>query len=91
MSRSVREDFDWMAIERAWNGQPVGRRLTWAEKIHLVYHAVQQGEWTAQSLGKLLGMNCGVDRARAAQLARDVLSGVITVPRRNWMGDPVPA
>lgn len=90
MSRPVRQDFDWVAIERAWNGQPVGRRLTWAEKVHLVYYAVQQ-PWTAQSLGALLGMNCGEDRARAAKLARDVLTGAITVPHRNWMGYPIAA
>jgi hypothetical protein len=90
MTRSKRDDFDWVAIERAWVGVPVGRRLTWAEKIHLVYYAVQR-EWSAQSLGKLLGMHCGEDRARAAQLARDVLSGAITVPRRNWAGEVIGA
>lgn len=86
MTKSIRDHFDWTAVERAWNGEPVGRRLTWAEKVHLVSHAVQQ-PWSAQSLGKLLGMNCGEDRARAAQLAADVLSGAVTVPSRNWLGE----
>lgn len=86
MTRSTRDDFDWIAVERAWCGQPVGRRLTWAEKIHLVYYAVQRGDWSAKSLGTLLGVQSGEDRARVAGIARDVLSGAITVPRRNWAG-----
>lgn len=88
MTKSVRDHVDWVAVDRAWDGQPVGRRLTYAEKVHLVWHKVQEGPWSAQSIGELCGMRCGDDRARAAKLAEDVASGRVKPIPRNWLGTP---
>jgi len=70
--------FDWEAVERAWDGKPVGRRLTHAERVYLCSLLVG-GEWTPNRAGRLLGM---LD-ADAAQLASDVSTGRIVVPVRG--------
>lgn len=80
--------FDWIAVERAWNRQPVGRPLTLAERIHLAWAAAKDGaEWSARELAVLLGM----DRTAAAAFAADVRSGRIPWTPRNCMGEPLAA
>ena len=90
-ARKDRNWFDWVAVNRAWHhwqGQPdtppVGRQLTYAEKLHLCYHAMAQGETAPTSLRHLLGGEFGA----AKKIVDALADGTITVYARDDLGRP---
>lgn len=88
--RAKRDDqwFDWVAVNRAWNrwqgnaGWPVGRRLSSAEKLHLLYHAVAQGRTAPTDLRWLIGGEYNATKTLVDQL----MSGAVTVYERDEVG-----
>lgn len=81
------EWFDWEVIRRAWNGEVPGRPLTNAERLHLLYLAVQQGGWSADRMGRLAGL----EAKTALRLAERIASGEVQVFDRDWQGNPLQA
>ncbi len=78
--------FDWVAVDRAWNGQPVGRRLTRSERLYLTGLAVR-GDWNTQALTRLLGLGEGpAGRKAAAAMAADVIEGRVKPPAPDFLG-----
>lgn len=75
--------FDWAAVRRAAAGEPVGRKLTLAERQYLA-GLLAPKEWTPADASRLLGM----EPAPAAQMVRDVAAGRVKVIRRGWLGEP---
>ncbi len=84
-NRKTKNDwFDWEAVGRAWRAEPVGRRLTHAERVYLA-SLLAGGEWTPNRAGRLLGM---LD-ADAARLTHEVETGAVAVPVRGPDGRPL--
>lgn len=75
--------FDWQAVKRAAAGEPVGRKLTLAERQYLA-GLLASKEWTPADASRLLGM----EPTPAAQLVRDVAEGRVRVIPRGWLGTP---
>lgn len=46
---------DWVAVERAVRGEPVGRALTRAEKGDVAHHLTRAG-WTVNAIAEHLGV-----------------------------------
>lgn len=77
--------FDWEAVQRAWDGRPVGRKLTEAERAHLVWAVdATRPQISTRELGQLLGM----DDSYARRFAARVRSGAVKVIPRNVLGAP---
>jgi hypothetical protein len=75
--------FDWTAVKLAAAGEPVGRKLTLAERRYLA-QLLGSKEWTPADASRLLGM----EPNPAAQLVRDVAEGRVRVIPRDWLGEP---
>lgn len=73
------DDFvDWVAVQRAFSGEKVRRRLTMAERLVTIYCGDQQGKHTA-AIAKATGQS----GSRLAQL-RQHRSGEIDSVGRQW-------
>lgn len=95
-ARKTTDWFDWVAVNRAWlrwcghTAPEVGRHLTNAEKLHLLYHAVAQGVTAPTDLRFLIG----TDHNACKRLIDKLLSGEVLVYQRDELGragQPMPA
>lgn len=77
--------FDWQAVKRAAAGEPVGRKLTQAERIYLAERILSiNPDWSETEVRPVLGLDWGV----AAAFMRDVASGRLRGIPRDWQGSP---
>lgn len=73
--------FDWAIVCKAWDREPLPRRLTRAERVYLA-GLIAPTDMGWRDLREILGM----DWDEAAQLVSDVRSGKVQVPARAWDG-----